>query len=676
MLPFIPATPSLLAFQLGANQLNTFESFLTNAVTGIQSAGVISGMLKVSYTILLVGFLWELYQSAMNGGDVRGLGRNAVKYIATALIVQAWPAVFTSVNHAFVSAGSWMTGQGGVGNVLDTWMAGLKTEFQNDGVIHTWNVITGDIAGLLDAAIVIVAYMVYPIVSIIFGFFYMLMGSILFVTGPIVIALLPLGATNRIAKTFIENVFIWNAWPLLYGALGLLITATHIGDMAATLGNQSFLGALNGLEGSILVGIMSLVYSLAIAVIPFMAKAIVQGEAGAVVGQMLSAATTAVSAGVGAAAGVGAGLAAAKGGGAGAGNSSSSNAAGQQGAGQQAGQGAVGNRPAVQQPNPAAAAGASGGQNSPPVQTAGSSSNGALPSASASSSGVGEGSKQSAAASTNSNTTKTPAGGGTTSAGATGSVVQGAPASPAEKAAQGNLAGAAQEQAILQGMESPDGPGHEPPGPDINANQSAGSLPAGSPASGSPSSAETAASTSAFDSSGTGSNKLGTSAAQGSGSGQLSNAGARSGGNSSSQSALSRGPNPRFGLSSFAAYHAARMATQSAASAGGAISQGVQAVQGAIKDPASAGAKVGAAAGTSAGKLVSGLNSAVSSAGKVGYALGDPAGTIGAAIDGVATAARGAKEGVASSAKGATQAFREAYQESSQPQSGEDGAKK
>jgi hypothetical protein len=124
-------------------------------------------------------------------------------------------------------------------------------------------------AGLIDAILIFIAYLLYPIVSVIFGFFYMMMGSILFACGPLVIALLPLGATNRLAKAYIENVFIWNAWPLLYGVLGMLIAAVHLDNMSTILANQGFLGALNGMEGSFLVGLISIVYSIAIAAIPF-----------------------------------------------------------------------------------------------------------------------------------------------------------------------------------------------------------------------------------------------------------------------------------------------------------------------------------------------------------------------------------------------------------------------
>src|ERR1035441_8356938 len=78
--------PTALAF-IGSTQLNLFEQFLTQAVQGIDSTGITSGMQNVSYVILVVGFLWQVYQSALHGGDVRGLGTNLIKYVATALVV-------------------------------------------------------------------------------------------------------------------------------------------------------------------------------------------------------------------------------------------------------------------------------------------------------------------------------------------------------------------------------------------------------------------------------------------------------------------------------------------------------------------------------------------------------------------------------------------------------------
>jgi hypothetical protein len=173
------------------------------------------------------------------------------------------------------------------------------------------------------------AYLLYPLVIVIFGFFYILYGSILYIFGPLVISLLPLGATNRIAKAYVENVFIWNAWPILYGGFGALLSAVQMGQVGQMLSQKSFLGGLGSLEGSVLIGFASIIFSLAIAVIPFMAKRIVSGDVGSTAGALIGAAVTAITAGTAAVEGAAVGAAAA---GAGSSTGASGNAANSTGA--------------------------------------------------------------------------------------------------------------------------------------------------------------------------------------------------------------------------------------------------------------------------------------------------------------------------------------------------------
>jgi hypothetical protein len=116
---------SMLAFFQGT-QLNLFERFLTQAVAGIDSTSITSGMQNVAYVVLLVGFLWQVYQSALHGGDVRGLGTNLIKYIVTALVVMNYGTVFTTINQGFVNAGNWISNASG-GNVLENWRNDLIT---------------------------------------------------------------------------------------------------------------------------------------------------------------------------------------------------------------------------------------------------------------------------------------------------------------------------------------------------------------------------------------------------------------------------------------------------------------------------------------------------------------------------------------------------------------------
>jgi len=74
----------------------------------------------VAYVVLLVGFLWQVYQSAMHGGDVRGLGTSLIKYIATAVVVMNYGVVFTTINQSFVNAGNWVSNASGALNLLTT----------------------------------------------------------------------------------------------------------------------------------------------------------------------------------------------------------------------------------------------------------------------------------------------------------------------------------------------------------------------------------------------------------------------------------------------------------------------------------------------------------------------------------------------------------------------------
>jgi hypothetical protein len=332
---FLHPNVAMLAFFQGT-QLSLFERFLTQAVSGISSTGITSGMQNAAYVVLIVGFLWQMYQSALHGGDVRGLGTNLVKYVVTAIVVMNYSAIFTAVNTGFVNAGNWVGNASSFGNLLDNWKTDLQTQFNQAGSQKLWGLVTGDIPGLIDAILIIVAYLLYPFVIAIFGFFYIFYGSVLYIFGPIVIALMPLGATNRIAKAYVENLFIWNSWPILYGGFGALLGAVQMGQISQMLSQNNFLGGLGNLEGSILIGIASIIYSLAIAVIPFIAKRIISGDVGSTTGALIGAAVTALTVGAagveGAVAGAtGAGGSGAAGTGSGAGGSATATSTGKGG---------------------------------------------------------------------------------------------------------------------------------------------------------------------------------------------------------------------------------------------------------------------------------------------------------------------------------------------------------
>ena len=362
---------TMLAF-FQSTQLNLFERFLTQARAGIDSTGITSGMQTVAYVVLLVGFLWQVYQSALHGGDVRGLGTSLIKYVVTAIVVMNYGTIFTTVNQGFVNTGNWINSASGAGSLFENWKTDLQAQFNQVGFQKLWGLITGDLPGLLDALLILVAYLLFPIVIVIFGFFYIFYGSILYIFGPIVVALMPLGGANRLAKSYVENIFIWNAWPILYGGFGALITAVQMGQIGQMLSQNSFLGGLGNLEGSILIGIVSIVYSLAIAIIPFIAKRIVSGDVGSTAVAMLGTAVTALTAGAAGIEGAAAGVAAARAGSAGATSAGASSGAATAGSGRALTAATGGNQPAPPQQiptaSPSTATGFSLGNGSPTLE--------------------------------------------------------------------------------------------------------------------------------------------------------------------------------------------------------------------------------------------------------------------------------------------------------------------
>src|SRR5580700_9096305 len=94
------------------------------------------------------------------------------------------------------------------------------------------------------------------------------------------------------------------------------------------INQNDFLGGLGNLEGSFLIGLVSIVYSLAIAVIPFIAKRIVSGDVGSTATALMGAAVTALTAGAAGVEGAAAGFAGERVGATGASSAGASSSAG------------------------------------------------------------------------------------------------------------------------------------------------------------------------------------------------------------------------------------------------------------------------------------------------------------------------------------------------------------
>jgi hypothetical protein len=285
-----------------------FQQLLNVAMAGIDGTAIVPTVTNFAFAILLVGFLIGLYQAAFRGGDVQALAVTAVKYLVVAMIVSNWATVFRDVNGSFNAVANFIGNSSGAGDMFQSWMGQLQEQFANNPALTLWDIITGDPAGTITVLLLLVAYVVYALAIIVFCFFYVLFGSLLYVLGPLVLALIPISGIGQLGKSYAINLMVWNAWGILYATFGALITAIQFNRVNDVLGN-GFLGFLKGLPDSTMLGLVSLFYALAVALIPFIAKRIISGDVGSTAYSLVRAAVFAVGAGVAAAAGVTAGVA-------------------------------------------------------------------------------------------------------------------------------------------------------------------------------------------------------------------------------------------------------------------------------------------------------------------------------------------------------------------------------
>jgi|SRR5579864_1527447 len=256
-----------------------FQQLLNTALGGIDATNVVPAVTNMAFAILLIGFLVGLYQAVLRGGDLQALAVTAIKYLVVAMIVANWSTVFRDVNGSFNTVASFIGNSSGAGDMFINWMTQLQQQAQTNPNLTFWDIITGDTSGTITVAMLFIAYVIYALAIIVFCFFYTLFGCVLYVLGPLVLALIPVSGIGQLGKTYAINVMIWNTWGILYAVFGALITAIHLNQVSDVLGN-GFLGFLRGVPDSVILGLVSIAYALAIALVPFIARKVISGDVG------------------------------------------------------------------------------------------------------------------------------------------------------------------------------------------------------------------------------------------------------------------------------------------------------------------------------------------------------------------------------------------------------------
>jgi len=272
-----------------------FEQLLQNGLNGIDQQGISAAVLQIASVVLVFSLLWGVYEAYCNGGDVRALGIIAVKYLVLGLIFVNYQSAFRAVNSMFNGVADGIYTLSGGLDAVKSWLNGLSQAWNSNPnwFSSLWNLVTGGAPAVVAGLITLVGYLLLPITYTLFSLFYALYGSILYVVGPFVLALIPSRTLGQMGRSFFANMMIFHCWGLLYAILQSLMSALQITNPMQFSG--SFLQAFVGSSQIIVMSVASVLLSVVIALIPFVASRIVRGDIGSTLMTVTSGAGTAVA---------------------------------------------------------------------------------------------------------------------------------------------------------------------------------------------------------------------------------------------------------------------------------------------------------------------------------------------------------------------------------------------
>jgi len=287
-----------------------FEQLLRTGLNGIDQQGITAAVLQIAGVVLVLSLLWSVYEAYSNGGDVRLLGVAAVKYLVLGLVFLNYQSAFRAVNTMFNSVADGIYNLSGGVDVIKAWGNSLSQAWQTNPnwFSSLWNLVTGGISAIVAGLITLIGYLILPFTYTLFTLFYALYGSILYVVGPFVLALIPSRGLGQVGRTYFVNMMVFQCWGLLYAIFQALMSALQITNPMQF--NGSFLQAFVGSSQMIVMSVACVLLSIMVALIPFIASRIVRGDVGSTLMTVISGAMTAGAVASGFAFSGGSGLAA------------------------------------------------------------------------------------------------------------------------------------------------------------------------------------------------------------------------------------------------------------------------------------------------------------------------------------------------------------------------------
>ena len=257
-----------------------FEQLLQTGLNGIDQQGITAAVLKIAGVILILSLLWAVYEAYCQGGDVRHLGVAAIKYLVLGLVFLNYQSAFRAVNGMFNGVADGIYNLSGGVDVIKAWGNSLSQAWQTNPNWSSslWSLVTGGASAIIAGLITLAGYLILPFTYALFTLFYALYGSILYVFGPFVLALIPSRGLGQLGRTYFVNMMIFQCWGILYAILQSLMSALQITDPMQFSG--SFLQAFVGSSQIIVLSVASVLLSSMVALIPYIASRIVRGEIG------------------------------------------------------------------------------------------------------------------------------------------------------------------------------------------------------------------------------------------------------------------------------------------------------------------------------------------------------------------------------------------------------------
>ena len=207
-----------------------FEQLLQTGLNGIDQQGITDAVLKIAGVILILSLLWAVYEAYAHGGDVRQLGVAAIKYLVLGLVFLNYQSVFRAVNGAFNGVADGIYHLSGGRDTIHSWLNSLSQAWNSDPNWYSslWSFVSGGASAIIAGLITLIGYLILPFSYTLFTLFYALYGSVLYVVGPFVLALIPSRGLGQLGRTYFVNLMIFQCWGILYAILQSLMSALQI----------------------------------------------------------------------------------------------------------------------------------------------------------------------------------------------------------------------------------------------------------------------------------------------------------------------------------------------------------------------------------------------------------------------------------------------------------------